>query len=505
MRTTGKRRCALAVCAAALWCATSQSNYSQQASVHPAPPAAIVVPSRPNQSAPASGRQVLAHLNLVLHWYRQWEGADVYLTRAGDELYVENGRALGQQVVQLEFQSALSQSALIGRSVAKSVQLNATAQNVIDVHNIFQTQQQVGPQIVTLKTELDGINNKIQLANAKNRSGLLAQREMVQGQLQLAMALQENLQKLTSFMTTTENANGEATELSSKIMALQRSVPAAQAVLSTPVQPGSTRQQASLKVVPLPITQTPVANGSVSEGLVGQVGEIFRLTGTLRSLDELSDQSAALEIATQQLRAPLLTALRATLDQGQVLMQASVPAASDTSAQTSQPSANSGNGTPTAPAGPITPSTEGAPASPPQSVAAVAQMVENPAQMAALIQHFKLLSNATLPLSQELILIEQSESNLAQLRSSIQHQYADILRSVLLRVAGILLALGLIWLFSEVWRRATFRYVRDARRRRQFLVLRRVITGFCMGIVIIFRHPEVAGNLRGGAENRMDL
>ncbi|MEO6829255.1 MAG: mechanosensitive ion channel family protein, partial [Acidobacteriaceae bacterium] len=59
------------------------------------------------------------------------------------------------------------------------------------------------------------------------------------------------------------------------------------------------------------------------------------------------------------------------------------------------------------------------------------------------------------------------------------------LRTLLLKAGGILIALGLIWLFSWLWRRASFRYIRDARLRRQFVVLRRTITGFCMFVVIL--------------------
>ncbi|MFZ0517057.1 MAG: mechanosensitive ion channel family protein, partial [Acidobacteriaceae bacterium] len=104
---------------------------------------------------------------------------------------------------------------------------------------------------------------------------------------------------------------------------------------------------------------------------------------------------------------------------------------------------------------------------------------------AQLVLHFKQISDATIPLSQELILMDQSQTNLKQLRDSVDHEYGQILRSLLLRVATLLIALGLIWLFSELWRRATFRYIKDARRRRQFLVLRRVITGFCMFVVVL--------------------
>ena len=51
--------------------------------------------------------------------------------------------------------------------------------------------------------------------------------------------------------------------------------------------------------------------------------------------------------------------------------------------------------------------------------------------------------------------------------------------------SGIALAMGVILLLSEIWRRITFRYISDVRRRRQFLLLRRIVIGFCMGIVLI--------------------
>jgi small-conductance mechanosensitive channel len=52
-------------------------------------------------------------------------------------------------------------------------------------------------------------------------------------------------------------------------------------------------------------------------------------------------------------------------------------------------------------------------------------------------------------------------------------------------VFGIALALGVILLLSEIWRRITFRYIAEPRRRRQFLVMRRVVIGFLIGIVLV--------------------
>jgi small-conductance mechanosensitive channel len=45
--------------------------------------------------------------------------------------------------------------------------------------------------------------------------------------------------------------------------------------------------------------------------------------------------------------------------------------------------------------------------------------------------------------------------------------------------------LGLLLLVSDLWKRMTFRYISDPRRRRQFLIMRRFVIGFLMGLVFI--------------------
>jgi len=99
---------------------------------------------------------------------------------------------------------------------------------------------------------------------------------------------------------------------------------------------------------------------------------------------------------------------------------------------------------------------------------------------------FKGLSGALLPLSQEMIVLNDSKANLDEWRGSITRESRYVLRSVLLRAVGIILALALVLLISEMWRRITFRYIGDPRRRRQFLVLRRVVIGALVVFVLVF-------------------
>jgi len=54
-----------------------------------------------------------------------------------------------------------------------------------------------------------------------------------------------------------------------------------------------------------------------------------------------------------------------------------------------------------------------------------------------------------------------------------------------LRAVAVVAALVLLTLGSSIWRRATFRYVHDARRRRQFLILRRLATGVLTTLIIV--------------------
>lgn len=67
--------------------------------------------------------------------------------------------------------------------------------------------------------------------------------------------------------------------------------------------------------------------------------------------------------------------------------------------------------------------------------------------------------------------------------------------ALLFRVVGICLALGIVWAFADVWRRLTFRYVQDARRRRQFLVLRRFVMGFFFVMIVVLGFVSELGSL----------
>jgi small-conductance mechanosensitive channel len=176
---------------------------------------------------------------------------------------------------------------------------------------------------------------------------------------------------------------------------------------------------------------TPVAMPG-STGLIGEVVQLYEQLNSMHQISLMMTDTAHVKDVASRLRSPLQATLRATIQQGQQLASQSASA-------------------------------------PP----------------AVLTTRFKQIANAAVPLREETILLDQSSANYLEWRHSVAHESNRIVSNIVLRVLGIALAIGVILLLSEIWRRITFRYIQDVRRRRQFLLLRRIVIGFCMGIVLI--------------------
>jgi hypothetical protein len=57
------------------------------------------------------------------------------------------------------------------------------------------------------------------------------------------------------------------------------------------------------------------------------------------------------------------------------------------------------------------------------------------------------------------------------------------------------ICIGIVMGLSELWRKATFRYVHETRRQRQLLLVRRIVTGFLMAMVLILGFVNEFGSL----------
>lgn len=373
------------------------------------------------------GDAILDHLNAVIDWYRHAMTRVQTVGLPSDAMYQFNAQSMAAEVAQLAFQSAQAEAALIPAANPPGGGNASSSQT-----NLAKLQSDVTARISTLEAQISTLNQQISGARKAQLQDLTAQKERAQGELDLNKAMQQTFEQMSQFMNT--NGTSGTGGLEGSINELQRSVPELTAGSKTEVKPPS----------------TPVAIPA-STGLIGEVVQLYEQLNSMHQISLMMAETAHVKDVASRLHSPLQATLRATIQQGQQLAGQSA-----------------------APAQPVEP------AQPDH-----AQPDQERRQFDVLAARFKQIAAAAVPLREESILLDQSSSNYLEWRQSVAHESNRILGNIVLRVLGIALAIGVILLLSEIWRRITFRYIQDVRRRRQFLLLRRIVIGFCMGIVLI--------------------
>jgi small-conductance mechanosensitive channel len=375
---------------------------------------------------------VLNHLNAALSWYRDATNRVQTPGLPSDVVYQDTAQNLATQALRLAFQSANAEAALIdsaNKGTAATDSANQNGSGGDQPTNYSRIEAQVSAQIANLQTEIEALDKQIAGSAASERQALLSQRDALQGELDLNKAMQDSIEKIASFAESSETASQG---LAGTVNTLARSVPE---VLVTSKTASGTKAA----------TAPPKSSNSV--GLVGQALSLYDQVTAMHELDQLIAETTRVHDAAGAVRSPLRDDLAATIRRGNALM--------GSSASQAPPSAA---------------------ALPPASVQSEYRNLTN---------NFKQYAAALVPLAQEMTVLDESRSNFADWRRSIARESRSTLESLLTRVTGIAIALALVLFLSEIWRRLTFKYVRDQRRRRQFMILRRIVIAFLFGIVII--------------------
>jgi TolA-binding protein len=349
------------------------------------------------------GSAVLYHLNQVINWYRHFTTGIQTVGMPSDAIYQDNAKSLGSQVVRLAFDSAKAEASGIAAQ-QKNGGGNQPSAQTTQQQNLARLQANTSSKIDQLQSQIESLNSQIAKAPARRKDTLISQRDAFQGQLDLQKALLDVIQKMAAFVETNGEISGG---LEGGINQLARSIPD---VLGT--SPNS----------PKKATTTTPAKPSLanSGGLISEATTLYSYLSTVRAIDGLIKETDYTRDVADHLRTPLRDALRATIQQSQKL--ANQPPATD----------------------PL-------------------QLQAEKQEFQQLTERFKQLSSAVLPLSQEIIVLNDSKTNFEEWRNSIAHESRHILSSVLLRVGAIVLALAVILVLSQIWRRITFRYVHDPR------------------------------------------
>lgn len=190
-----------------------------------------------------------------------------------------------------------------------------------------------------------------------------------------------------------------------------------------------------------PVTNTIESIGSMRDAGIATQGQVlFQMLATDHAIDERLHALDSLHREAAELRTPLVNILHATVAAGQQLEN------------------------------------RGASNTDPNATRKTFDQLTNA---------FKTISGVAVPISQEMLLLEQAKGNLLSWRAAVESERRTIVQSLLIRVVIIVIALLVVFGIGEGWRRAVTRYVQDLRRRRQLLVIRRMVIGFLSGVVIL--------------------
>lgn len=373
----------------------------------------------------ARSQDVITHLNAVLRFYRATTLPVQKVGEPNDIVYRDQTVSMAMQAANLAFQSAKAEAALL----ANYDKQHGSAQEVAsgsEVERLQQAKTRVADQQATLKASLAAVNQKLSSGKAKDAAALQTQQKGLQESLDLEDAMSDAIDKIMA----TSGTAGQS-KLTNDINNLQRSVPE----LSSSAKPVA--------------TQLATLDASKSAGVSSQTITLFELGSTERSLDELIQQNEDLRKQAVAFQAPINKMVHNLVVEGQQLSQQTMQAA---------PSGNTAQD--------------------------VGQSTDT--QLKAVTTGFRSISAASIPLAQEIVVLEQSEANLKAWKSAIDREYASILHTLLARLLVIAIALVVIFLAGELWTRAANKYVKDRRRRRQLLMTRRVVVTFLSALVLLF-------------------
>jgi len=409
------------------------SIHAQVSAPKPGTSPQVSIPSLQGYDAASRSKAIVSHLNAAIRYYHDVEAPIQKVGEPSDLIYRNRAVAAATQVAQDAFQSAKAESLLMAETRQQQAQTTSSQALQLD-----QARNQTEERIASLKAEDDRINKQLPTASARKRAGLEQQRAQVEGELGLQSAMATALGRIIS---TTGAANKNS--LSAQIAQLEDSNPGIVANSATVVAP-------TLEGL----------NTARSAGLAGQMRVVIEILNTKSAIDNLLDESEHLQRQATNLRAPLIALLKNTIEKGQTLSQS-------TNSQVGQNLPQKSAHLHTRP--PVT-----------------SEPAATLDEFKALTATFKALSSATVPLSQEIITLQENQATLQAWSTAVDEEYDTLFHVILTRVLLIIAALVVILFVSEVWRRATRRYVRDIRRRRQLHIVRRLVTGFLIGLVLIF-------------------
>jgi len=383
--------------------------------------------------------QIIQFLSHTITWYRQLPVEQQLATQPSDLTFFQENQRVAGQVVQLAFDYARSQAQMRSKNRPQQ-QTQAPASN--QYQRLVQAAQKADQQIEDTEAELQSTRGKLASAPPAKRKQLQAEVAELESEVGLLQARRDAIDSMVQFVSSS-NTGGGAAGLRAQIEELARSVPAS---LSQPSGPISTNAGAEPAAANSALTKKPQPSG-----IWGLTADLISLSEKMHTLDGEISATRDLSENSRQLNKPVLDYLRGLVQRGDQLFAAADTASANQLAQESQ-------------------------------------------QLDALTGQFKQTAAELLPVSKINVLLDIYQRTLESWKQAVKADARDEGRQLLLRLAVLLALIATVVIIGEIWRRTTFRYVHDVRRRYQFLLLRRVIMWVAIGLIVLLAFASQLGS-----------
>jgi len=402
----------------------------------------------------ARPEDIISYLNETIVWHRQLTGQQQLVNEPSDAIFLHDSQELSDQVVRLSFEFARAEARLMaaaGKLPANSATgASQPTPQSSQYQSLVDLTAKAEQQVKGLEKELEEMQKQLATATGRKRTLIENTIAETQSELDLMKVRHDMVQSMLDFATSTSAKASGAGGLMQEIeeMARTSNTPGAtageEARASTSSSTSSSTSAKPAAAAPNPTSVSLATAGdrkAEPEGILALTTDLLDLRRKLHLIDGSLAMTDELVAKSRALRTPLFAAVRELTRRGDELADQA-----DTADATA--------------------------------------LAQERKELEELTTQFKQLSTVTLPLGKQNILLDQYKRNLTNWRNVVQSQYSVRVHSLLLRLGIVVAALVLLFATAELWRRATFRYVKDMRRRQQFLIVRRIIV-WPLAIIIV--------------------
>jgi small-conductance mechanosensitive channel len=361
---------------------------------------------------PVDAARILAFLNRTIAWDERLDAQTQWADEPTDVLYLNDNRQLGRQIVVLSFEAAKAQAQLLASSAPATTP--AAVSGAPGSQRLQRLTQRATSAAELLRREharLDGLQRQLATTTEADRARLEAAVAEAQSRVAIAQARNDAVSGIVGFMNDATGGSAGA-DVTSQISALEQAVSASAAAHQAPLQQGARKAQPA--------------------SVIGLIADLIALNQKKSALDTAVRDADFLQRDARDLTAPVTNQMSQARQRADAFMNA--PDSADP-----------------------------------------AELLRRKTELDALTIRLRQLSAALLPLAKRRILLDAYKTNLGRWRASVDDQHDRELRRLTFRgiVLGILLLL--VFLLAVVWRRMTFRYVHDVKRRHHVLLVRRIV------------------------------